>query len=268
MSNSSVGGRWRASGFTVDALVSDLAEDDVVEVGFTVHSSRSWSLWAKPGDRIRTDSIRVRLPGASVPNWPLPATLRDGADLQKTLVTLARMLGTAPPVHDLEGLGRFPRPIEITKHVRSDVYLLWVAGWGRETLALSGDSVRLVDDLVRLFQPARDGAPRPLRSLEDLADVYESLMVDLGRRWAIRWAEPLPVPGGVRLPSGVCLTVGRKPGAEPSLQVTAEELLVEADHPGHSLRERFTLLLCPQLYRSCVPEDLAEWLRGLGGRAR
>jgi hypothetical protein len=248
---------------TIDTLVSDLAGENVLEVGFTVHSPDSWWLWATPRDRVKTDWIKVTMPGTRVSNWPLPATLRDGRDLRRVLVALAGMLGTAPPDYDPGSMrARYPQPVEIKRHVRSDEYLLWVTGWGHETLNLRGETVQLVDDLVRLFHP-RDTTPLPLRSLGDLAHVYETLMVELGRGWAIRWAEPLPTPGDVRLPPDARLAVTRTPGAEPSLQVTAEELLIEADHPGHSLRERITLLLCPQLYTPCAPADLPAWLRSL-----
>jgi hypothetical protein len=206
----------------------------------------------------------VHIPGVRVSSWPLPATLRDGGDLRRLLVTLAGMLGTAPPDHDSGSVrARYPRPVEIEDVVSSNAYRLRVTGWGHQTLSLRGESVRLVDDLSRLFGP-RESTPLPLRSLGDLAYVYETLMVELGRQWAIgRWAEPLPAPGDVHLPPDARLTVTRTPGAEPSLQVTAEELLVEADHPAHSLRERITLLLCPQLYTSCAPADLPAWLRSL-----
>ena len=246
---------------TIDALVSDLAEDDVREVGFTVHSPDSWWLWATPRDRVRTDWIRVTMPGTRLPTWPLPATLRDARDLHRLLATLAGLLGMAPPDH-VPGNPPYPRPIEINRHVTSNEYLLWITGWGRETLSLSGRTAQLVDDLDRLFRP-QDATPRPLRSLDDLVHLYESLMVELGRAWAIRWAEPLPVPDDVRLPPGTRLAVTRTPGADPSLQVTADELLIEADHPAHSLRERVTLLLCPQLYTPCAPEELPTWLRSL-----
>jgi len=248
---------------TIDALVSDLADDDVLEVGFTVHSPDSWWLWAIPRDRVKTDWIKVAMPGTRVSSWPLPATLRDGRDLRRVLVALAGMLGTVPPGHDPAGLrARYPQPVEIQRHVRSDEYSLWVTGWGHETLNLRGETVRRVDELVRLFRP-RDTTPRPPRSLGDLAHVYDTLMVELGRGWAIRWAEPLPAPGDVSLPPDARLVVTRTPGAEPSLQVTADELLIEAAHPAHSLRERITLLLCPQLYTPCAPADLPAWLRSL-----
>ncbi|GAA3647411.1 hypothetical protein GCM10022224_007820 [Nonomuraea antimicrobica] len=248
---------------TIDALVSDLADDDVLEVGFTVRSPDRWSLRATPRDRSTTDWIAVCAPGTRVPGWPLPATLRDGGDLRRVLVTLAALLGTAPPDDDPGGgRARYPRPVEVSGTIGSDAYLLRVTGWGHETLSLHGRSARLVDDLARLFGP-RGPASLPLRSLGDLARGYETLMAELGRRWATRWAEPLPAFGDVRLPPGTRLTVTRTPGAEPSLRVTAEDLLVEADHPAHSLRERFTLLLCPQLYTPCAPPGLPGWLRSL-----
>ncbi|GAA3758766.1 hypothetical protein GCM10022225_50230 [Plantactinospora mayteni] len=248
---------------TVDALVSGLGEDNVREVGFTVDSPDWWWLWARPHDRSKTDWIKVTMPGTRMSNWPLPATLRDGRDLRRLLGTLAGMLGTAPPDYDVDSArARYSQPVEIKKRVSSDTYWLWVTGWGHETLSLRGETVRLVGDLSRLFGP-RGPTPLPLDSLGSLAHLYETLMVELGRRWAIRWAEPLPIPDDVRLPPDARLTVTRTPGADPSLQVTAEELLIEADHPAHSLRERITLLLCPQLYTPCAPADLPNWLRSL-----
>lgn len=252
---------------TIGALVADLADDQVVEVGFAVRSSDSspgsWSLWARPRDRTRTDWITVSVPGTRVAGWPLPATLRDGQDLRRMLVTLAGLLGAAPPGDDLASVrARYPRPVEIDRYVGSDEYRLWVTGWGDQTLSLRGRTTQLVDDLARLFQP-RDAASVPLASLSDIAVAYETLMVDLGRQWATQWAEPLPIPAGVALPAGARLAVTRAPGQEPGMQVTAEELLIEADHPAHSLRERFLLLLCPQLYTPCDPPGLPGWLRAL-----
>jgi hypothetical protein len=248
---------------TVDALVSDLADDDVLEVGFRVDSPDWWWLWASTPDRVRTAWIKVTMPGTRVSSWPLPATLRDGGDLRRLLVALAGTLGTPPPDEDAHRVHvRYPQPVGISNRVGSDEYWLRVTGWGHETLHLRGETVRLVADLSRLFSPERPTS-HPLGSLGDLTHVYRTLMVDLGREWAIPVGGPLPVPGDVRLPPDTRLIVTRMPGADPSLQVIAEELLVEADHPTHSLRERVTLLLCPQLYTPCAPADLPAWLRSL-----
>ncbi|MEJ3747852.1 hypothetical protein WEI85_31740 [Actinomycetes bacterium KLBMP 9797] len=248
---------------TIDALVSNLASDNVLEVGFTIHSADWWWLWASPHDRLETHWITVTMPGTRVSNWPLPATLRDGRDLRRLLVTLAGMLGEAPPDDDDGSVrARYSHPVEIRDRVSSAEYRLLITGWGHETLSLRGETVRLVGDLSRLFG-TRESTSFPLGSLGDLADIYEILMVELGRGWAIRWAEPLPIPGDVRLPPDARLAVIRTPGEDPSLRVTAEELLIEADHPAHSLRQRVTLLLCPQLYTPCTPADLPAWLRSL-----
>lgn len=116
---------------TIDALVSDLADDSVLGVGFTVRSPDSWFLWARPRDRFKTDWISVTMPGTRVPDWPLPATLRDGRDLRRVLVTLAGLLGTAPPDYDPQSVRvRYPRPVGIDRNVGSDEYWLWVSGWG------------------------------------------------------------------------------------------------------------------------------------------
>jgi hypothetical protein len=248
---------------TIDALVSDLASDNVLEVGFTIHSPRWWNLWADPRDRSKTDWIKVTMPDTQVSGWPLPATLRDGRELRRLLVALAGMLGTTPPDYDPESVNaRFPQPVAIKAGVSSEGYRLRVTGWGHETLYLRGETVRLMDDLTRLFGPP-GATSLPLGSLSDLTYVYEALMVELGRKWAIGVYGSLPIPGDVRLPPNARLVVTKTPGDEPSLQVTAAELLIEADHPTHSLRERITLLLCPQLYTPCAPADLPAWLRSL-----
>lgn len=242
---------------TVAALVSDLADDDVREVGLVIRSTYGWSLSAVPQDRSKTDWIHVDIPGARSSHWPLPATLRDSRDLRRLLVALARTLGAAPPDDDPGSPStRYPRPVEVEGTVSSDTYSLRVTGWGPQTLSLRGETSRLVDGLARPF--AQETMRLPLDSPDSLTALYEILMADLGRRSA-----GPPVPGDTRLPPDARLTVTRTPGAEPSLEVTAENLLIEADHPGHSLRERVTLLLCPQLYTPCAPADLPAWLRSL-----